>query len=165
MVQTFPLERWEGISKGAEMPSLSECPLVHRVMCPSGDPACGGVGLKLMEGTRGLHLYLCRAQSWVALVLCAVNFRQSLVPAGFFFQPGGAAALLKHKGQKATRSGPAWPCTSSVLRRPLCRQRHSLCSVITHSAKFQGLLPTLPPIMMTWAKFSRNNKIMQDKAV
>lgn len=142
------------------MSALNECPLIHRGMA-----ACVlvGVGLKLMEGSRGFHLYLCRAQSQV---LSAVNFRERLVPAGLLFQPGGAAALLEHKGQEATRSDPAWPCTSRVLRRPLCRQRYSpLCSVITHSGKFQGFLPTLPPTMMTRATFSRNNEIMQDKAV
>lgn len=58
-----------------------------------------GVGLKLMEGTRGFHLYLCRAQSQV---LCAVSFRERLVPAGLPFQPGGAAALLEHKVRSCT---------------------------------------------------------------
>lgn len=127
------------------------------------DCCLGRVRMKL-EGTRGFHLYLCRAQSQVVTVLCAVNFREACP--GFLFQPGGAAAVLKHKRQEAARSGPARPCTSSVLRKPLCRQRFCpLCCVVTHSGKFQGLLPTLPPTMIIWAKFYRNNKIMQDKSV
>lgn len=97
-------------------------------MCPGGDTACGGVVLKLMEGTRGL-LHLCRAQSQMATVLCAVNFRERFVPAGFLFQPSGAAAVLKHKGQEAAKSGPAQPCTSGVQRGPLCRQRYVLCAL------------------------------------
>lgn len=126
-------------------------------MRPGGDPACGGVGLKLLEGSRGLPSVPLQG---------TVNFRERLVPAGFLFQPSGAAALPKHKEQEAARSGPACPCTSSVPRRPLCRQRCShLGTAITHSGKFQSLLQTLPPTVIAWAKFCENNKITKDKAV